>query len=104
MRRIFRRLWGGGRPRRVSGGNYFFLDVQCERCGERFHLYVNRATDCLQIFDEAGVAWRLQREVVGSRCRSIMQVRIDLAPGGEIVRREISHGRFLMTAEDSWGI
>ena len=92
---FFRRLFGGRDTAQTSslrGG--FFLDIECGRCGERFHLYINQATDCLQIFDEPGIAWRLQREVVGARCRSTIQVRIDIAPGGQIVHREIAGGRF----------
>ena len=80
-------------------GDRFFLDIACERCGERFHLHINRATDCLQIFDEAGVAWRLQREVVGARCRVNLQVRIDIGPAGQIVHREITGGHFLAPDE-----
>jgi hypothetical protein len=100
MYEFFRRLFGG-RP--VSStpavGDRFFLDIECDHCGERFHLHINRATDCLQIFDEPGVAWRLQREVVGARCRTSMQVRIDIGSGGQIVHRELVHGRFLAPDE-----
>jgi hypothetical protein len=100
MRGFFRRLFGGASATPTpTVGDRFFLDVECERCGERFHLHINRATDCLQIFDEAGVAWRLQREVVGARCRTGLQVRIDIGPGGQVVHREITHGRFLMPEE-----
>jgi hypothetical protein len=100
MRGFFRRLFGGGPASRTPRvGDRFFLDIECERCGERFHLHINRATDCLQVFDESGVSWRLQREVVGARCRTSLQVRIDIGPGGQIVYREALHGRFL-TAEE----
>jgi hypothetical protein len=100
MRGLFRRLFGGAPATQTPTiADRFFLDVECERCGERFHLHINRATDCLQIFDESGVAWRLQREVVGARCRTSLQVRIDIGPGGQVVHREIMHGRFLMPEE-----
>ena len=70
MRGFLRRLFGDAPAARTPRvGDRFFLDIECERCGERFHLHINRATDCLQIFDESGVAWRLQREVVGAQCR-----------------------------------
>jgi hypothetical protein len=97
---FWRRWFRGSGPQPPATGERFFLDLECERCGERFHLHINRATDCLQVFDEPGIAWRLQREVVGARCRSVMTVRIDIAPGGQIVHRAITHGRFL-TAEES---
>lgn len=98
---FLRRLFGGGAVAPSSGvGERFFLDVRCDRCGERFHLHINRATDCVQIFDEPGVAWRLQREVVGAGCRSVMQVRIDIGPGGGIVHREITHGHFIDGASE----
>jgi hypothetical protein len=100
MRGLFRRLFGGTPATPTPTiGNRFFLDVECERCGERFHLHINRATDCLQIFDEAGVAWRLQREIVGARCRTSLQVRIDIGPAGQVVHREILYGRFLTPEE-----
>jgi hypothetical protein len=105
MREFFRRLFGGGPTSRTpTVGDRFFLDVECERCGERFHLYINRATDCVQVFDEPGVVWRLQREVVGARCRTSLQVRIDIGPGGQLVHREIMHGRFLTPEETIAGI
>jgi hypothetical protein len=100
MRGFFRRLFGGGqRWSAPAGGGGFFLDVECDRCAERFHLHINRANDCLQVFDEPGIAWRLQREVVGAQCRAQIQVRIDIAPGGQIVSRDIVHGRFLEADE-----
>jgi hypothetical protein len=93
---FFRRLFRGSDTAQTSSlGERFFLDIECGHCGERFHLHINRATDCLQIFDEPGIAWRLQREVVGARCRSTIQVRIDIGQGGKIVHREIAGGRFL---------
>jgi hypothetical protein len=100
MRGLLRRLFGGAPATPTATiGDRFFLDVECERCGERFHLHINRATDCLQIFDEAGVAWRLQREIVGARCRTSLQVRLDIGPTGQVVRRDIMYGRFLTPEE-----
>jgi hypothetical protein len=100
MRGFLRRLFGGAStasPPRL--GERFFLDIACGRCDERFHLHINRATDCLQIFDESGIVWRLQREVVGAQCRASLEVRIDIGPGGQIVHREIIGGRFLTPEE-----
>ena len=100
MRAWFRRLFGAGPTVHTPQlGDRFFLDVACKTCGERFHLHINRATDCVQIFGEAGIAWRLQREVVGSQCRTRLQVRIDIGPGGQMVHRDIVHGRFLTPEE-----
>ena len=83
MRGFLRRLFGDTPTARTPRvGDRFFLDIACGRCGERFHLHINRGTDCLQIFDEPGVAWRLQREVVGAQCRVGLQVRIDIGSGG----------------------
>ena len=98
MRGFLRRLFDGAPTSRTPRvGDRFFLDIECEGCGERFHLHINRATDCLQVFDESGVAWRLQREVVGAQCRASLQVRIDIGPGGQVIHREITGGRFLIT-------
>jgi hypothetical protein len=102
MRGFLRRLLGDAPTSRAPEvGDRFFLDIACGRCDERFHLHINRATDCLQIFDESGVAWRLQREVVGARCRVNLQVRIDIGPSGQIVHREVTGGRFLTPEEIS---
>jgi hypothetical protein len=102
MRGFLRRLFGGASTSPMPKvGDRFFLDIACGRCDERFHLHINRATDCLQIFDESGVAWRLQREVVGAQCRVNLQVRIDIGPTGQIVHREVTGGRFLTPEEIS---
>ena len=102
MRGFLRHLFGDTPPARtLRVGDRFFLDIACGRCGERFHLHINRGTDCLQIFDESGIAWRLQREVVGAQCLVGLQVRIYIGPGGEIVQREITGGRFLTPEEMS---
>jgi hypothetical protein len=96
MQWLLRRLFGSSAAAPSSGAAaQFFLDIACDRCGERFHLHINRATDCLQIFDEPGIAWRLQREVVGAGCRSIIRVRVDLGPGGRLMHREIANGHFI---------
>jgi hypothetical protein len=100
MRGFLRRLFGDAPTSRTPRvGDRFFLDIACGQCDERFHLHINRATDCLQIFDESDVAWRLQREVVGAHCRMSLQVRIDIGPSGQIVHREITGGRFLAPEE-----
>ena len=102
MRGFLRRLFGGASTSPTPKvGDRFFLDIACGRCDERFHLHINRATDCLQIFDESGVAWRLQREVVGAQCRVNLQVCIDIGPDGQIVHREVTGGRFLTPEEIS---
>jgi hypothetical protein len=102
MRAFLRRLFGGALTSRTPHvGDRFFLDIACDQCGERFHLHINRATDCLQVFDESGVAWRLQREVVGAQCHASLQVRIDIGPRGQIVHRDITGGRFLTPEEAS---
>jgi hypothetical protein len=38
---------------------------------------------------------------VGARCRTSLQVRIDIGAAGQVVRREIVHGRFLTPEEMS---
>jgi hypothetical protein len=102
MRALLRRLFGGASASRTPQvGARFFLDIACDQCGERFHLHINRATDCQQVFDESDIAWRLQREVVGAQCRASLQVRIDIGPRGQLVRRDVTGGRFLTPEEAS---
>jgi hypothetical protein len=94
LKKLARKLFGGGAPAGSADG--FFLDVRCSACGEEFHLFINRTTDLVQNFDEKGnVTHSLNKEIVGSRCRNRIHVRMEFDGRKKPVSRLIEKGEFI---------
>ena len=94
LKKLAKRLFGG-RPS-VSSTEGFFIDVRCSACGEAFHLFINKSTDLLQNFDEAGgVTYSLDKEIVGGLCRNLIHVRMEFDGAKKLVSREIENGEFI---------
>ena len=74
----------------------FFLKARCTECGETFNLFINTATDFLQDFDKDGnVTYALRKEIVGSRCRNLIQVRMALDGSKKLQSKTIENGEFI---------
>ena len=91
---FFKKIFGGGAPRPSTDG--FFLNVRCSQCGEAFHLFVNRATDLAQDFNEDGtLTYFLHKEIIGSDCRNLIQVHMKFDGTKKLVSRKIENGEFI---------
>ena len=94
LKRLTKKLFSGGPPGQSSDG--FFLDVRCSACGEVFHLFINKSTDLFQNFDEKGsVTYLLKKEIVGGRCKNLIQVKIEFDGSKNIISRAIENGEFI---------
>ena len=79
----------------VSSGG-FFLNVRCSQCKEAFHLFVNTATDLAQDFSEDGkLTYFLNKEIIGSNCRSLIRVHMKFGGTKKLVSRKIENGEFI---------
>lgn len=93
LKRLTKRLFGGG-PSPSSEG--FFLKVRCAACGEVFNLFINKSTDLAQSFgDEGGVTYFLNKEIIGGRCKNLIQVRMKFDGARNLLSREIENGEFI---------
>jgi hypothetical protein len=94
LKKLATRLFGGGPSERSEKG--FFLIVRCSGCGEEFNLFINKSTDLYQNFDEqGGVTYFLNKEIIGSRCRNLIHVRMEFDGARNLVSREIKNGEFI---------
>ena len=88
------KFFSGGSPGQSPDG--FFLDVRCSACSEVFHLFINKSTDLFQNFDERGsVTYSLKKEIVGGRCKNLIQVKIEFDGAKNIISRSIENGEFI---------
>ena len=94
LKRLVKRLFGGGSP--VQSPEGFFLNARCTACGEVFNLFINKSTDLAQNFDErGGVTYSLSKEIIGSRCRNLIHVKMGFDGAKNLVSREIKNGEFI---------
>lgn len=94
LKKLVKKLSGEGSSGQSAEG--FFLIVRCSGCGEEFNLFINKSTDLSQDFDEqGGVTYFLNKEIIGSRCRNLIHVRMEFDGARNLVSREIENGEFI---------
>jgi hypothetical protein len=94
LKGLRKRLFGAGPFAHSSRG--FFLNVRCKACGEVFNLFIDKSTDLAQNFDERGsVTYFLNKEIIGSRCRNLIYVKMEFNEHKNLVSREIENGEFI---------
>jgi hypothetical protein len=85
----------GGKPSSTRPEG-FFLHVRCDRCAEEFHLFINKATDLAQEFDEnETLYYRLNKEIIGADCRNLIHVKMTFDGAKNPVSQEIENGSFI---------
>lgn len=93
FKKFAKRLFGGSPSPSPEG---FFLNVRCSACGEVFNLFINKSTDIAQNFVEGGgVTYFLNKEIIGGRCKNVIQVRMEFDGNKNLKSREIENGEFI---------
>jgi hypothetical protein len=94
LKRLAKKLFSADSSAKSQDG--FFLDVRCAGCGEVFHLFINKSTDLFQNFGEQGkVTYSLKKEIMGSRCKNLIQVKMEFDGAKRLVSRAIENGEFI---------
>ena len=94
LKKLAKKLFG--EPPSAPSSEGFFLNVRCNSCGEVFNLFINKSTDLAQNFDErGGVTYSLSKEIIGSRCRNLIYVKMEFDGGKTLVSRDIENGEFI---------
>ena len=79
-----------------SSSDGFFLDVRCNKCGEQFHLFINKSWDLMQNFGENGkVTYVLQKDIIGVGCNNKIHVNMQFDSGKNMKSKKIEHGEFI---------
>jgi hypothetical protein len=93
LKKIAKKLFGEGSSPSREG---FFLNVRCGSCGEEFNLFINKSTDLAQDFDEGGgVTYHLKKEIIGGRCKNLIQVRMRFDGSKNLISRDVENGEFI---------
>jgi hypothetical protein len=93
LKKLGKKLFGGDRASLADG---FFLRVRCDACGEIFNLFINKSTDLAQDFTEGGgVKYFLNKEIIGARCKNLIQVRMEFDGAKKLLSRQIENGTFV---------
>ncbi len=96
FKKIAAGLFGHKTSQPASDG--FFLDVRCNMCGERFHLYINKSWELMQNFEPDGrVTYLLKKEIFGMGCKNRMRVHMKFDTHKNLVSRQIQNGEFIET-------
>lgn len=95
------RLWKKISQHSAACGERLYLFIQCDKCGEKLKVSVNKETDLERVYEEGkgGPAYRLTKEVMDSKCFSIISVAIEFDINKNIISKDISNGHFI-TEED----
>ena len=94
MERLRGAVGGGGRPRDPDG---IYLYVRCGRCGTPLQVRADRRFDLLRDLDEGGYV--LHKEMMDSKCFSLMYATVRFDDDKRIVSREIEGGEFITEEE-----
>jgi len=95
LKKLAKKLFGGGGFSAPSR-NGFFLKVRCNECGEEFNLFINTSTDLLQDFDDDGnAAYFLNKEIIGSGCRNLIDVKMSFDGSKRMISKKIEKGEFI---------
>jgi len=94
FKKLAEKLFSKGTSRPTSDG--FFLNVRCSKCGEQFHLYVNKSWDLMQYFEENGsVTYALKKEIFGVGCINRIYVNMQFDGGKNLISKKIENGEFI---------
>ena len=79
-----------------SSSDGFFLDVRCNKCSERFHLFINKSWELMQNFEENGsVTYVLQKDIIGVGCSNKIHVNMQFDSGKNLKSKQIENGEFI---------
>jgi hypothetical protein len=74
----------------------YWLNVQCNRCGEHIRARVDLRNDLSPIYSEKGTTYFCRKVLVGEqRCFQKIEVEIDFDQDRKVVDRRIQGGKFV---------
>ena len=79
-----------------SSSDGFFLNVRCNECGEKFHLFINKSWELMQNFEKnGGVTYSLQKEIFGVGCKNRIYVKMQFDSSKNLKSSQIENGEFV---------
>ncbi len=99
LKRLSSLLTGGAE--REGDRDAYWLYVQCDRCGEKLRLRVDRQYEIQPDYDEGGYV--LRKEIMDGRCFQLMYAEVHFDAGMRVTARDIRGGSFITPEEYAAG-
>jgi hypothetical protein len=78
----------------------YWLNVQCNRCGEKIKSRVDLYNDLSPIYNETGVTFFCRKVLIGQqRCYQKVEVEMSFDERRQLTDRQISGGKFITEEE-----
>ena len=94
---MFKKLAGKifGKDNSHPPSDGFFLDVRCNKCGDKFHLFIHKSLELSQNFEEDGsVTYFLKKKIFGVGCPNQIHVDMKFDSNKNLISRHIENGEF----------
>lgn len=101
FKKLFGALLGGGKTPDSAGGNAFWIHVQCNRCGEKIRVRVNREHDLSAEYDGSDQvsSYFTHKEIIGQNCFNRIQVDLTFDSRRRLTEQQIQGGTFIAAEE-----
>jgi hypothetical protein len=94
FKKLAEKIFGKDNAQPSSDG--FFLDVRCRECNDKFHLFIHKACELSQNFEEDGsVTYFLKKKIFGVGCPNRIHVEMKFDSNKNLISRQIENGVFL---------
>ncbi len=94
------KLFGGGKKAwKDETSEALFIYSQCEACQEKFRNRIDKVCDLLATYSDDGPAYRVHKELIGSRCRKTVIVELEFDAQKHLTATAIQGGQFITREE-----
>jgi hypothetical protein len=78
-----------------------WLYVQCDHCGEKIRVRVDKANDLQQEFGErdAVAGYTLRKDIIGQKCFRMLTAEVHFDRNRQVLSQSIEGGRFITRQE-----
>jgi len=81
-------------------GRALWLYVQCEHCGEKIRVRVDKVNDLQQEFGEDAITgYTLRKDIIGQKCFRMLTAEVRFDRNRKVLSQSIEGGRFITRQE-----
>lgn len=109
LRGLFSRGEGKGKHKEPSDPDGVRFYVQCDECGEKIAIRIDKRFDLTRDSDSRTKAFSVRKEILGTKCRNLMHANVQISTGGKLLdvavdgATQITWGEYIEEAEDDGG-
>ena len=94
FKKLIENLFGKDDTGPASDG--FFLNVRCNKCDDKFHLFIHKSWELSQNFEKDGsVTYFLKKKIFGVGCPNQIYVDMKFDSNKNLISQQIENGEFI---------